>query len=206
MEGVRAEASRARRQLILAAGLDCFLERGVGATNVDHIRERAGASVGSFYHHFDSKVAVAAALYLETLESYQRAFVDELRIHAQAQAGIERTVHHHLRWVGQQPKLASYLIHCREPEVAAQSEAQAQELNRAFFDAVLGWFRHHAQRGAVRQLPANLYYSLWMGPAEVFTRLWLARGREPASLEEAQATLPRAAWEVLRAPRGRRRG
>src|SRR5262245_39201768 len=122
-EGVRAEASRARRQLILDAGLDCFLEHGVGGTNVDHIRERPGVSVGSFYHHFQSKVEVAAALYLDTLGSYQQALGRELATHTQAKGGIEGTVSHHLRWVGRHPKLASYLMHCREPEVVAASEA-----------------------------------------------------------------------------------
>src|SRR5262249_13839968 len=126
--GIRARATQARRQQILQAGLDCFLERGVGGTTVDHIRARCGASVGSFYHHFQSKVEVAAALYLETLAAYQGAFAQELRRHAGAQSGIEATVRHHLRWVGQQPQLASYLTHCREPEVVAASEARAQEL------------------------------------------------------------------------------
>jgi len=197
IEGVRAEASRARRRLILEAGLDCFLERGVGGTTVDYIRERCGASVGSFYHHFTSKVEVAAALYLETLDSYQRAFCEELRRHTTAQKGIEGTVRHHLRWVGQQPKLASYLSHCREPEVAAASEARAQELNGAFFADVLGWLQGNAELGEVTHLPAALYYALWMGPADEFTRLWLAGGQSRAHLADAEEVLPSAAWQAL---------
>ena len=206
VEGMRAEASRAKRRLILEAGLDCFLKRGVGGTNLDHIRERCGASVGSFYHHFENKLEVAAALYLETLESYQRAFVSELRLHARAQSGIESTVRHHLQWVGQHPRLATYLTHCREPEVAAASEARTQELNRVFFDEVIGWLHRHAEQGSVRQLPSHLYYALWMGPAEVFTRLWLAGGQKPARLAEAAAILPPAAWDALRAASRAKRG
>lgn len=199
-EGVRAEASRARRQQILAAGLSCFLEHGVGAATVDHIRERCGASVGSFYHHFASKVEVAAALYLETLEAYQHAFLSELRGHERAQSGIEGTVRHHLRWVGSQPTLASFLTHCREPEVAAASEAQAQGLNGVFFGEVLGWLQRHAERGDIRLLPPNFYYALWMGPAGEFTRLWLAGRQNRARLAEAELILPAAAWDALRAP------
>jgi AcrR family transcriptional regulator len=205
-EGIRAEASRARRQQILDAGLDCFLERGLGATTVDRIRERCGASVGSFYHHFTSKVEVAAALYLETLESYQRALVDVLHTHKQAQSGVEGAVRHHLRWVGRQPKLASYLTHCREPEVAAASEARAQELNRAFFGEALGWLQRHAEEGHIRSLPPNLYYAIWMGPAEVFTRLWLGGGQNRARLAEAEAILAPAAWAALRAAVRSQRG
>ena len=196
--GLRAETSRARREHILAAGLDCFLERGVGATTVDHIRARCGASIGSVYHHFTGKVGVAAALYLETLESYQGNLVDELCTHERARSGIEATVRSHLQWVGRHPKLASYLTHCREPEVAAASEARAQELNRVFFGEVGRWLRRQAERGHIRRLPPQVYYALWMGPAEVFTRLWLA-DQSPAGLREAEASLPAAAWEALRA-------
>jgi len=198
--GVRAEASRVRRQQILAAGLSCFLERGVGATTVDDIRRRCGASVGSFYHHFAGKVEVAAALYLETLAAYQHAFLSELRPHQHAQSGIEGAVRYHLLWVGDQPTLASYLTHCREPEVAAASEAHAQKLNRLFFSEALGWLQRHAERGDLRPLPPNLYYALWMGPAGEFTRLWLAGRQQRAPLADAAMTLAPAAWEALRAP------
>jgi AcrR family transcriptional regulator len=203
--GVRAEASRARRSQILRAGLECFLERGVGGTTVDHILERTGASVGSFYHHFASKVEVAAALYLETLESFQRGFLGELLEHPRAQGGIEATVRHFLRWVGERPDLASYLMHCREPEVSEASERRAQELNGLFFAEALAWLERHARRGEVRSLPRAFYYALWMGPADEFARLWLASGRDPALLREAEALLPAAAWEALRTlPRRRK--
>jgi len=191
----------ARRQSILGAALDCFLEKGVGATTVDDLRHRCGASVGSFYHHFTNKVEVAAVLYLETLESYQRAFLGELRTHEAARNGIEAAVRHHLRWVGESPRLASYLTHCREPEVAEASEARAQELNGAFFAEVLGWLSRHAERGEIRRLALDLYYALWMGPADEFTRLWLSSTQNPERLAEAETILPPAAWEALRTPR-----
>ncbi len=195
----RTGAAPSRREQILEAGLECFLARGVGGTTVDHVRALAGASVGSFYHHFAGKVEVAAALYLETLEGYQRAFVKELLAHAGARQGIEATVGHHLRWVGRHPQLASYLTHCREPEVVAASETPAQRLNQDFSSSIQGWLRPRVKAGEVRRLPPDLYYALWMGPAELFTRLWLASGRSRARLSEAQETLPASTWEALRA-------
>lgn len=178
--------------------MESFLLRGVGATTVDQIRESSGASVGSFYHHFASKVDVAATLYLEILGAYQDAFARELLSHDDARTGIEAVVRQHLRWVGRNPQLASYLTHCREPEVVAASETRVQELNHGFFASVGGWLARFAERGAIRALPPDVYYALWMGPAEVFTRLWLASGRSKAALAEAQQLLPPAAWEALR--------
>jgi AcrR family transcriptional regulator len=197
--GVQARASRARQQTIMRAALHLFLEKGFGATTLDQVLERSGASVGSFYHHFQSKVEVAATLYLETLESYQVAFLKELRRYREARAGIEGAVRHHLKWTGRNPELASYLTHCREPEVSEASEARAQELNRVFFEQTGAWLAQHVRNGRVRRLSAHLYYALWMGPAAEFTRLWLLgpRPRDVKQLAKAEEVLARAAWETL---------
>ena len=201
--GIRARASRARQQTILDAALHLFIEKGFGATTLEQILERSGASVGSFYHHFQSKVEVAAALYLETLEAYQAAFLSELRRHPDARAGIEGAVRHHLKWTGRYPELATYLTHCREPEVAEASEARAQELNHAFFEQTGAWLIKHVQAGKVRRLSPSLYYALWMGPSDEFTRLWLLgpRPREVKQLAKAETILASTAWENLKARR-----
>ena len=200
--GVRARASRARRETILRAALQLFLEKGFGATTLDQILERSFASVGSFYHHFQSKVEVAAALYLETLESYNAAFLNELRQHREARAGIEGGVRHHLKWTGRNTEFAAYLTHCREPEVSEASESRAQELNQAFFEQTGAWLIPHVREGRVRRLSSDLYYALWMGPADEFTRLWLLgpRPRDLRQLARAEDVLARAAWENLRVP------
>jgi AcrR family transcriptional regulator len=199
--GVRARASRARRETILKAALHLFLEKGFGATTLDQILERSQASVGSFYHHFHNKVDVAAALYLETLEYYQGAFLNELRKHRDARAGIEGAVRHHLRWTGRNTELAAYLTHCREPEVAEASEAQAQQLNHAFFEETGAWLLGQVQSGKIRKLSPPLYHALWMGPSDEFTRLWLLGSppRDVKQLAKAEDLLARTAWENLKA-------
>jgi AcrR family transcriptional regulator len=204
--GVRARASRARQHAILQAALHLFLEKGFGATTLDQILERSEASVGSFYHHFQSKVEVAAALYLEILEAYQTAFLDELRRQPNARAGIEGAVRHHLRWTGRNPELAAYLTHCREPEVAEASEARAQEFNRTFLEQTGAWLVAQVKAGKVRKLSPSLYHALWMGPSDEYTRLWLLgpRPRDVKQLAEVEDLLAKTAWENLKA-RGRRK-
>lgn len=198
-DGIRVRASRARRQQILDAALDLFLEKGVGATTVEELLARSGASVGSFYHQFSSKADVAAALYLETLSSYARLFLAALGKHDRARDGIEGVVRHHLRWTEKNPKLASYLIHCREPEVAELSEERAQQLNGRFYGEVLKWLRLQVDAGHVRKLPADIYLALWMGPANEFTRLWLlGTDRDSRRIRRAESLLASAAWGALR--------
>jgi AcrR family transcriptional regulator len=196
--GVRARSSQQRQQTILDAALDLLLEKGFGATTLDQILEQSGASVGSFYHHFKNKLEVAAALYLTILESYQQAFVTELRKHRDARAGIEGGVRHHLNWTASNHKAAAYLTHCREPEVAEASEARAQELNRAFFEQVIGWLATHIRAKTIRSLPIELYHPLWIGPADEFARYWLADSLSQKQLLRAERVLAPAAWEALR--------
>ena len=49
------------RDLLLQAGTLCFRREGYVATTVDAICREAGVSKGSFFHHFASKEALAAA-------------------------------------------------------------------------------------------------------------------------------------------------
>jgi AcrR family transcriptional regulator len=199
--GVRARASRDRRRTILQAALHLFLEKGFGATTLDQILEQSKSSVGSFYHHFRNKVDVAAVLYLETLETYQAAFLTELHRHPEARSGIESTVRHHLRWTGRNPERATYLMHCREPEVAEASEARAQQLNRAFFEEVGAWLAAQVKVEKVRRISVPLYHALWMGASDEFTRLWLLEPhpRDLRQLAKAEDLLAQTAWQNLRA-------
>jgi AcrR family transcriptional regulator len=74
-----------RRREILDAALACFVEKGLVVTTIDEIRLAAGASIGSLYHHFDSKEDLAAALYVEGLRDYQEGAVAELHAHPGAE-------------------------------------------------------------------------------------------------------------------------
>jgi AcrR family transcriptional regulator len=63
--GGRAQATRAS---LLAAARDVFTESGFAQANIADVVARAGASVGSLYHHFGGK----ADLYLALFEDYQQ--------------------------------------------------------------------------------------------------------------------------------------
>ncbi|WP_028583894.1 TetR/AcrR family transcriptional regulator [Desulfogranum mediterraneum] len=52
-----------RRELILSAALQLFSQRGYFNTSVHDIQKQAQVSIGSIYHHFANKEAIAKALY-----------------------------------------------------------------------------------------------------------------------------------------------
>lgn len=64
----RTQAARraATRAQVLAATIDCLVERGYAHTSNRHIAKRAGLTVGALQHHFTSKADLMAAA-LQTL-------------------------------------------------------------------------------------------------------------------------------------------
>src|SRR5438128_515002 len=99
MPAIAQTARSPRQSAILDAALRCFQRDGYAATTIEAICAAAGASVGSVYHHFGGKDRIAATLYVDALASYQDGFLEELRSHDDARAGVEAVVRYHLRWV-----------------------------------------------------------------------------------------------------------
>ena len=182
-----------RREAILAAALDSFVRSGYSNTTIEDIRRASGASIGSLYHHFGGKDGIAAALFVEGLAGYQSAFLSTLLPHANARAGVEAVVRHHLRWVREHPDLARFLLAVRETEVIAAAEPELRRRNRAFFGAVTRWFAGHPE---LPDLALDLLEPLLLGPVQEFSRHWLA-GRATTTPERAEEILAAAAWHAL---------
>lgn len=183
-------ASPARERL-LAAALERFATDGVLGARLEDIRRDAGASVGALYHHFADKADLADALFLDCSAQFQAAFLATLREHPDAADGVRAGVRCYLRWVTRHRAATRFML-AHHP-----APGRLRELNRAFFTEVFDWWRPHARYGAVRELPAELLHPLWLGPAQEYTRAWLAgHGRRPpAAHTEALAD---AAWEAVR--------
>lgn len=206
----RIRASEARRRKILDVALDLFLDAGVGDCRIEDLLGRSGASAGSFYHHFGGKPGLAAALYLEILEDFQRDFLGELFKHRSTRAGIRAMVGHHLRWVATNPNRAAYLFQCLEPEVAVVCRDRENELTTGFLGQCLTWLNERAAEGHLRKLSPLEYWALWMGPTLELARSWLMNVRQkwnwmsaeqlrPELLLGVERNLSEAAWQTLRA-------
>ena len=195
-------ARRDRRRAILMAALECFTTRGVIVTTIAEIRAKASASIGSLYHHFGSKEALAAELYLEGLREYQRGFVARLRRHRRAEDGIKGMVAYHVDWVRKHQAWARYLLHMREAEFLLTGEEGIRALNQGFSMDLRAWLAPHVKAETVVDLPVDLLLAIVLGPAQMLARQWLA-GRASITPEDARRVLARAAWNALRGPGGR---
>ncbi|MGH3298098.1 MAG: TetR/AcrR family transcriptional regulator [Trebonia sp.] len=69
----RWKSTDAARQALLDAASELFAERGYGHVKVTDVVSRAGASTGSFYHHFGSKQDLFAELWRAHCAAQDRA-------------------------------------------------------------------------------------------------------------------------------------
>ncbi|MQY05740.1 TetR/AcrR family transcriptional regulator [Actinomadura macrotermitis] len=181
---------------ILRAALTCFGRDGAAATTLTALRKEAGVSVGSFYHHFQSKEEVVAALFAASLGRYQREFTAELRRHPDPGEAVAAIVAFHVAWCAREREHARFLFTERRPREDDPGAAALAEQNRAFFGEVLAWWRVQRHHGALRPLDLTTAFVLWLGPAQELCRMWLT-GQVPEPSAEQVALLGDAARRVL---------
>ena len=188
-----------RRGDILNAALLLFNSTGYSRTGVQDIAYEARASVGSVYHHFEGKAHIAAALYVEGMREYQHGLLATLSpTRDSAEDAIKALVRHHLNWVKRNRELVTFLFTSSDPEVAGETAAQLEGMNKRVFREVGKMFDRWVAAGEVQELPLSLLHSIVLGPSQEFSRHWVA-GRVKQSIEKAEPVLAEAAWKAVRA-------
>src|SRR5690349_14017953 len=99
-----AAAPPDRRAAVLSAALACFNEHGVEGTGIGDICTRAGASVGSVYHHFGSKEGIAVALLAGGLRDHTEHLEKNLATARTAKQAVHGLVATLLHWVAAKPE------------------------------------------------------------------------------------------------------
>jgi AcrR family transcriptional regulator len=199
-------SKRDPKQLILDAALSTFAELGFEHATTAHILARAGISNGALFHHFPTKDAIAEALYVRGIASYQEGLIlalERYRGADAARATIKSAVHHHLAWVEANRDLAQFMYERGRPDWQPAHGAAVRKLNRSTAMHVRDWIAPLAAAGVVRALPLAVLAACVVGPAHFVARRWLSGmiTARPTSFAEALAD---AAWAALAPSRPRR--
>jgi AcrR family transcriptional regulator len=200
-----------RQREILDAALLAFDELGYDATTIAHIQERSGASIGSIYHHFDGKEAIAATLYEAALAHYRQGLLERAEGAKNARDLVRSVVLFHLEWGTDHPIWARYLLRMRHADGVIARETALRQGTQDFLRRMHALLEPHVQGGHIMRLPASLYPLIIIGPAQDMLRHWLA-GRLSLDPRSVASTLADLAWKAVRAegtPAGghrRRRG
>ena len=180
------------RERLLRAALVRFHDDGALSATLEDIRRDAGVSVGTLYHYFPDKAGLAAELYVELLAQFQDGFMTELRAHASAEEGVKAGVRFYLRWVSANRAAAALLLGERP-----RAHATLRDRNQRFFAEAMSWWQTHVHYGTLRDLPFDMIAALWLGPANEYTRHWVA-GRARRVPGGDADVLADAAWLTLK--------
>ena len=194
----RAEATAARRKAILDAALECFSTTGYDQTTLADIRDKAGASTGSIYHHFGSKEQIAASLYLEGVRQTQEAGLEALLRTRTARTGIAAQVGAYIGWVVEHPTMARFLFGMRHAPFLAADEATIATLNEDTQRRGAQWFADRIAAGELPDIEPAMRWALVFGPCRHWAGSWL-RGTTQTSPEEAKRQISAAAYAGLQA-------
>ncbi|HXF27670.1 MAG TPA: TetR/AcrR family transcriptional regulator [Bryobacteraceae bacterium] len=103
----RSQKAAARRETIVHAALDEFIERGFAAARMEDIASRAGVAKGTIYLHFKDKEALFEGIVRqEILLPPGSAAMDEIKPGEMVRAFIERTMVPLVRHAGQSRRAA----------------------------------------------------------------------------------------------------
>uniref|UniRef100_E6VDK3 Regulatory protein TetR n=1 Tax=Rhodopseudomonas palustris (strain DX-1) TaxID=652103 RepID=E6VDK3_RHOPX len=167
----------AAREQLLTAGLAEFDRLGIDGATVAAIRDRAGVSNGSFFHLFKTKHELAGALFLDVLQRYHAAVLVGLEGSASAAEGIADLIRAHLDWVVLQRIEARYLFEISRGEWSREVREAQGRLNTRLGERLDAWRAPLLTSGALMPMPANLFMSQMIGPAQILCRGWLS-GRD----------------------------
>lgn len=166
------------RDDLLTAALAVFDRDGFEGATVAAIRERAGASNGSFFHFFNSKRELAGTLFLEILRRYHITMLDVIEPPPGAEDGIARLISTHLAWVVDNRREANFLFEISRSEWAQDVRDARMARNATVAEGVAAWRAPLVASGDLLPMKASLFMSQIIGPAQFVCRAWLS-GRDP---------------------------
>lgn len=183
---------------ILQAAAALFLAQGFDATSMEQVRQRAGVSNGSLYHHYPTRNHLALALYEAALADFHAALLKPLAAEPPAEAGVRGLVAAHIAWVVKHPDRARVLHELRRTTAIAGAEPDWGALNAEAYAALRRWVEACVQRGEMKHMAFGVWIALAFAPLLQLTPRWLQQPK-PAVPPALRALLADAAWASVKA-------
>jgi len=176
---------------LLEAAAQVFLEHGFSASSMDLVRQQAGVSNGSLYHHFPTKAQLADALYAHALRQFHAALMQPVLGRASAQTAVKGMVRAYIDWVMANPGVARLLHELKRNGELAGGPGEWEQANAEGFKLLRDWVERKTQAGEMRVVPFSAWMAIVFSPCISLTPQWLNKPEVPAKVRSA---LEHAAW------------
>ncbi len=191
-----SEPTPSTRLMLLDAAATVFLAQGFAAASMDQVRQLAGVSNGSLYHHFPTKEKLVDALYAHTLRDFHLALLDAIPARASAQAGVKGLIRAYVQWVVMHPERAQLLHKLRRSGDMTDASSERNTVNAEAFGALAAWMQAKADAGELRAMPFAVWMALVFAPAMSLTQQWVAQDK-PTVPPKVRAALEHGAWMAV---------
>ncbi len=185
-----------RRRVIADAALRVFLSKGIVLSTIDDILEAAQVSKGSLYHHFESKEGLAAAINIDALQKLHESLLSSLDGEESAERGVKGFVHGYVEWFRTHRDLGKFIFLVQGSEELSAFAKDFSALHHKFLERCFAWVHAQQRRGALRDIPRDIYVPIIIGPSRDYIRTNLRDGKKVT--KEAGAWLADAAWEMTK--------
>lgn len=152
-------------------------------------------SNGALFHRFSSKEAIAAALYVDAIKSFQEEHWRILEGNAPEtlREMVDAIVHHQLQWIQDNPAAAQFIYDRGQLDWSPEAAQELAGLNAKLIEAYRGWLTPFRERGELRPLSTTLLGAIVGGPTHHIAQRWL-RGSRSKPLTRYAEELAYAAW------------
>jgi len=181
------------RSRLIAAALDEIRERGWAATSMQRVRERAGVSNGSLFHHFPTRTELQVAVLGQALAHHHRTMLQILTRSRSARSAIRNVVRARFEWIADNPGVAMLLLASLPGELREQVGDVTRAESAQFFADVREWLYSQGWSG---KPDLFVLLSMWLGAANELARNTLSLGADAPSGPVVDV-LADAAWRSL---------
>lgn len=142
-----------RRQQILTAARNCFIERGFHPTRMEDIAQEAGLSKGGVYFHFQSKQEVFDSLVKEEFDQSLELIRGVLNREAPVAEKIQSLASFFVDGFTQAPDRPRFFVVMGEMGLRDQELAKRlQEMQRVFIGEIARLLQQGVQEGVLREM------------------------------------------------------
>ncbi len=184
-----------RRDEILDAALDCFVQRGVLATGIEDIRKAAKASPSSIYHQFDGISDIMVALVERIAGSQYTRMAEAVAAAGSFERAVRGLVEAMLAWTFAHEKEARFMYQAFAAELGPERKAieAAKHGRRASLDAALAKWTAGTPLARWSHLELSV---IMLGAAHQACRFYLTG----QAIDRAwmTSTLPALAWSAVK--------
>lgn len=158
----------------VAAAKRLFSERGYDAVSTAEIRQAAGMSNGSLFHHFGNKEGIAVAVFVTLVRTYQAEIAEKLAPTRRAADGIEAFIRAHNLWIERDPDGARILFNGHHPSWSETALKRIRAENQGFGQTLQDWKNSLEDKDRLQNWSLALILAALVGPTQVMCRAWLS--------------------------------